>query len=422
MTIGLARKGCIAVTVLATVAGCGSASSISAPGDTWSVASDVTNGGWEIELLTADEELQKQFEEDKGIFEHQEGSPVIWLKKVDGVENYEPVLWLLDSSSNRIPLPYHRFSSGGSTYLAASLSPAPSKSITASGLELQVRDEIVATWRLEAATYEAPASWPPVSQVGADMQMAGISFKLVPIQSLRPSGETTPAAWGPAETLQGLEGADPDFKYELRYSVGTADDSAIRSIDVISPPAEPSGQTAVGEFVAEVLCRLMKYTETQFDTELELDSGAIADSRAELEAGRAVVGTLEIDGRSLDVYGIYVDENAGGAPVPGLWLRVKATGTTALDYTADFDAGWIMLIVQGTSFGNKIDQYQLDDGSTVLVYNAVRRQDDWQDSPIQITGTARSVAAYEEAVAQLPVTVMMVVKEAASVSQSEETP
>jgi len=222
--------------------------------------------------------------------------------------------------------------------------------------------------------------------------------------------------------LQGLEGADPDFKYELRYSIGTADDSAIRSIDVISPPSEPSGQTAVGEYVAEVLCRLMKYTETRFETEMELDSGAIADSRAELEAGRTVATTLEIDGRSLDVYGIYVDENAGGATVPGLWLRVKATGTTALDYTADFDAGWTMLIVQGTSFGNKIDQYKLDDGSTVLVYNAVRRQDGWQDSPIQITGTARSVAAYEEAVAQLPVTVMMVVKEAASVSQSEETP
>ena len=423
MAIGIARKGCIVPAVLATIVGCGTGSSISAPGDTWFVASDVTNGGWEIELLTSDEELQKSFEETKGFFDHISGSPVVWLKKVDGTENFEPMLWLVDSASNRIPVQYRRYSSGGSTYLGAAIAPAPSKSQTATGLELQVRDKIVASWQLDAAVYEPPASWPSVSQIGAEVTMAGVSFNLVPIQFLRPAGETSPSVWESAETVHGLDGAEPGFKYELRYSIWTGDDTAFRTVDLAEPPAEPGGgQVPVGEFQADALCLLMKYSEAPFNADVALDESLVAGSRAELEAKPGVARQLEFDGWSLDVYGLYVDEDATGAPMAGAWLKVRARGSSGLDYAADYGAGWVMLLVEATSLGDKIDQYELGDGSTMLVFNAVRKQEGWQSSPLQITGTVRSVASYEEAVVQLPVSVMMRPSRSVSLNQSEEIP
>lgn len=423
MSIGFARKGCTAAAVLATIAGCGSGSSISAPGDTWSVASDVTNGGWEIELLTSDEELQKSFEEARGFFDHVSGSPVVWLKKVDGAENYEPVLWLVDSASNRIPVQYRRYSSGGSTYLGAALVPAPSKSLTVTSLELQVLGEIAASWQLEAADYEPPTSWPPVSQIGAEVAMAGVSFNLVPIQFLRPAGETTPSGWAIGETVHGLDGAEPDFRYELRYSIWTGDDTAVRTVDVVEPPGPPGGdQEAVGEFEADVFCRLMKYTEAPFEEEFDLDELHILGSLGELEATRDPHRRIVFDGGSLEIYGLYVGDEDTGPQTPAAWLKVRAGGSTGLDHNADYGAGWVMLLVEDASIGDKIEQYDLDDGTTMLVFNAVRKQEGWQGSPLQITGTARFVASYEEAVVHLPVSVMMRASPSASLSQSEGIP
>ena len=422
MTIGFARKGVIAAAVLTTIAGCGSGSSISAPGDVWSVASDVTNGGWEIELLTSDEDLQKSFEESRGFFDHISGSPVVWLKKVDGTENSEPILWLVDSASNRIPVPYRRYSSGGSTYLAAALSPAPSMSQTATGLELQVRDEIVATWQIGAADYEPPQSWPPVSQLGAELTMAGISFNLVPIQFLSPVGELSPSAWRSAETVSDLAGAETDFKYELRYSIWTGDDTDVRTVDMNDPPESPGDdQVAVGEYEADAFCRVMKYSEAPFEEDVDLNDLLILGSLVELQAARTPPRRIVLGGESVEFYGLFVDEEAGGQQTPAAWLRVRAGDSVGLDYDAGYDAGWVMLLVEGISIGNKIDQFELDDGSTIIVFNAVRKQDGWQSSPLQITGTARSVASYEEAVVQLPVSVMMQASQSPSLNQSEET-
>ncbi|MCH8979122.1 MAG: hypothetical protein IH945_07755, partial [Armatimonadetes bacterium] len=370
MTIGYARKGCIAAAVLATVAGCGSGSSISAPGDTWSVASDVTNGGWEIELLTSDEDLQKSFEESRGFFGHVPGSPVVWMKKVDGREDYEPILWLMDSASNRIPLQYSRYSSGGSTYLGVALTPAPSKSQTARGLELQIRDEIVAYWQLDAAGYEPPRSWPSVSQIGAEVKMGGISFKLVPVQFLNPAGETSASVWTSAETVDGIEGAEPEFKYELRYSIWTGDDTAVRTIDLAEPPGLPrDDQVAVGEFEADAFCRLMKYAEAPFQEDFELNELLILGSLEELEAYDHTPLRIQFGDGSIEIYGVYVDEDASGPQTPAAWLKVRAADSLGLDQDAQYDAGWVMLLVEGTSLGDKVEQYKLDDGSTMLVFN-----------------------------------------------------
>ena len=426
------KRVLFSVPLVALIVGCsGGADSgtVGTSNDPWQVTSDRQNGGWEVVMLTSDQNAQDSFEKQHGFEYNGEGDPVLWIKKVDGFEQTEPEVWAVDDNGDRIPFNYMRFSDSGTTYLVTSLVAAPSDQRSLSKVQLDIGGETVAEWSLRSP--KRSSSWPAVDGEGYEVTLTGVDLSLKPRRRHQAGGENSGSVFLHADDVEAVAGIDEAFEYELRYTVADEPEADFVSHFFNQPVVPDQGRGPrggggggprggqrptidVSSYQADVFCRMMKYQREPF--EFAWDASTVQfGSLDELE--NAAAPNLEIVTGHFDVYGMYWNTDYYGNGIESAWLRVKCIDENRREFSSELKQGWTSVFFEGSTVGRLMDQYDLPDGSTILVFEGSGMMRGWNGGDFSLSGHLRAIDAFEEKTVRmtLPVT-----KAAPEPAQGEE--